>query len=179
MVSATNVGGGSVKDPSARSIKFTFQVKAATSSHSGSSNDSTPEKASSDIRSTTTPVTSAIIHEFHRNKRFVPDVVLETSHDIPRKDFLVVSCKSDQNFVDRDFWQLRYELLPLVIERKKAMGLLISCGNAMITKCIIDDDNKLKIYSKYYEFFYGHFKTNFIDMCQDCVYNMYNMYNIE
>lgn len=164
-ISATNIGGGSKLEPGARLINFEFNIKADSSS-----SDSSPEKSKDKSSQSSNPPT--IIDKNYHSKLFVPDVLLEKIHSFPKQDLMVVSINSDIVIGYSDKLQLRYELLPLVVEHRTAFGLLISSGSAVVTKLKVNDDNDLEIYEKYYDFEKPEWKETFIDMCQECVYNI-------
>lgn len=138
----TSMGGGATNDPAVRKIFF---IPIFTNSSPEISPEGTPPKKqrSEDARPLKKPnvfveqCNEEPIIEYQRD--FVPDMVAEVI-DLKCKssrEVLNVSVKSGHYFRDKDHCQLKYELLPVVLKQKSALGLLICAGEAYLYHLVL------------------------------------------
>ncbi|XP_060565171.1 uncharacterized protein LOC132724353 [Ruditapes philippinarum] len=158
--------GGATNDPAVRKIFFipTFTYSSPETSPEGTppkkqrTEDARPHKRSNlfDEHCNEEPI---IVYQ----KDFVPDMVAEVI-DLKCKsirEVLNVSVKSGHYLRDKDHCQLKYELLPVVLKQKSALGLLICAGEAY---------NTVTCYCRFYKFCNESLCQSVSQMCKDVVY---------
>lgn len=170
----TSMGRGATNDPAVRKIFF---IPTFTNSSPETSPEGTPPKKqrTEDAR----PHKRSNLFDEHCNEEpidvyqrdFVPDMVAEVI-DLKCKssrEVLNVSVKSGHYLRDKDHCQLKYELLPVVLKQKSALGLLICAGEAYLYHLVLEH-NTVTCYCRYYKFCNESLCQSVSQMCKDVVY---------
>lgn len=176
LCTVTSMGGGARNDPAVRKIFF------IPLDYTNSSPESSPEKTSpkrkrdEDARPIKKP--RRFIDEGPSNegpidykKDFVPDMVAEII-DVKCKisrEVLNVSVKSGHYIKDKDHSHLKYELLPVVMQQKSALGLLICAGEAYLYRLVLAD-NIITCQRRSYRFSNDNLCQSVSQICEDVVY---------
>lgn len=118
-------------------------------------------------------------------KHFVPDFVLMSARTPNGKDPLVlltVSFKIGIGFAARAETELRYEMLPVVMEQNETLGLILSSGTALLIKMFRDKITKEVKTSHMPEYTFlakdGSFDFGSFDkMCVDLIHHCHLVWN--
>lgn len=135
-----------------------------------------------------TPSHTDVESDPFRVMTFVPDVVLETIQQWglgpTRHKWLLLTCsvKSGHGLNEPAKFQLQYEMLPVVIEQKLALGLIICSDEAVLVKMEVDrEKNQISHSYLNYDFIQADAKSfnfkNFDKMCRDIIYYCQVLYN--
>ena len=174
LCTVTSMGGGARNDPAVRTIFF---IPMYTKSSPESSPEKTPpkRKRDEDARPLKKPkfFEELSVEEgpIDYQRDFVPDMVAEII-DVKCKisrEVLNVSVKSGHYVKYKDHCQLKYELLPVVLEQKSALGLLICAGEAYLYRLVLAD-NIVTCHCRSYKFCNESLCQSVSQVCKDVVY---------
>lgn len=111
--------------------------------------------------------------DVYKAKTFVPDAVVEMYGESTTLTLLTISVKSGSHITTGAYNQLKYELLPVLLRQKQALGLVICAKEASLLLYSIVD-KEARIHVKKYRFCSATASSfnvaQFEQMCFDSIY---------